>query len=129
MASAMVCSPKWKIVDGELPEELTLAELSLLRVDLNGDGQVDAIDVALMLGAWGQPCTQSPCADLNGDGIVSAADLAVQLGAWPPSPNPPNVPSWATLIEAAPDPAAFSAGQGFACSPASVASPRRSRKG
>ncbi len=73
--------------------------------DLNGDGQVNAIDVALMLGAWGQPCTQSPCADLNGDGIVSAADLAVQLGAWPPSPNPPNVPSWATLIEAAPDPA------------------------
>jgi formylglycine-generating enzyme required for sulfatase activity len=73
--------------------------------DLNGDGQVDAIDVALMLGSWGEPCTQSPCADLNGDGIVSAADLALQLGAWPPSPNPPSVPSWATLIEAAPDPA------------------------
>jgi formylglycine-generating enzyme required for sulfatase activity len=73
--------------------------------DLNGDGQVDAIDVALLLGSWGEPCTQSQCGDLNGDGTIGAADLALQLGAWPPSPNPPSVPTWATLIEAAPDPA------------------------
>jgi formylglycine-generating enzyme required for sulfatase activity/V8-like Glu-specific endopeptidase len=72
--------------------------------DLNADGQVNAIDVAILLGSWGQSCTQSPCADLNGDGIVNATDLALQLGAWPPSPNPPSVPSWATLIEDAPDP-------------------------
>ncbi len=73
--------------------------------DLNGDGQVDAIDVALLLGSWGEPCTQSPCGDLNGDGTIGAADLALQLGAWPPAPSPPSVPSWATLIEVAPDPA------------------------
>lgn len=73
--------------------------------DLNLDGQVNAADIALMLGAWGQDCAQGPCADLNGDGIVGAADLALQLGEWPPLPNPTSVPSWATLIEFAPDPA------------------------
>lgn len=45
--------------------------------DLDGDGDVDASDLALLLGAWG-----TPAADLDGDGITAAADLAVLLGAW-----------------------------------------------
>ncbi len=46
--------------------------------DLNGDGVVNAADLAILLGQWGGPGS----ADLNGDGTVSAADLAILLGAW-----------------------------------------------
>ncbi len=48
--------------------------------DLNGDGEVSAADLAILLGAWG-PCAGCP-ADLNGDGFVNAADLAILLGGW-----------------------------------------------
>jgi hypothetical protein len=45
--------------------------------DLNGDGSVDAADLALLLGSWGTSGN-----DLTGDGIVDASDLAILLGAW-----------------------------------------------
>jgi choice-of-anchor B domain-containing protein len=50
--------------------------------DLDGDGDVDATDLAQLLGAWG-PNPGHP-ADFNGDGLVSASDLAELLGAWGP---------------------------------------------
>jgi hypothetical protein len=46
--------------------------------DLNGDGQVNAIDLGRLLGNWGG----SGEGDLDGDGTVGAADLAILLGAW-----------------------------------------------
>lgn len=46
--------------------------------DLNGDGLVDAADLAILLGAWGG----SGLGDLNNDGTVDASDLAILLGAW-----------------------------------------------
>ena len=50
--------------------------------DLNGDGAVDAMDLAILLGAWG-PCGAGPCStDLDCSGSVDAADLAILLGAW-----------------------------------------------
>ncbi|MCH8881158.1 MAG: endonuclease [Planctomycetes bacterium] len=48
--------------------------------DLDGDGQVEAFDLAILLGSWG-PCEGCPT-DFNGDGDVNAADLAILLGAW-----------------------------------------------
>ena len=49
--------------------------------DLNGDGEVDGADLALVLAAWGQPCLG--CAtDVNGDGEVDGADLALILAGW-----------------------------------------------
>ena len=54
----------------------------LCPADLNGDGVVDAADLAMLLGSWG-PCRDCP-ADLNGDGVVNAADLALLLGSWGP---------------------------------------------
>jgi hypothetical protein len=48
--------------------------------DFDGDGDVDAADLAQLLGAWG-PCVCCP-ADLDGDGTVGAFDLALLLGAW-----------------------------------------------
>ncbi|MDZ4753495.1 MAG: hypothetical protein SGJ11_03250 [Phycisphaerae bacterium] len=50
--------------------------------DLNGDGQVGAADLAILLGAWG-PVGASP-SDFNGDGEVAAWDLAWLLGKWGP---------------------------------------------
>ncbi|MDZ4753419.1 MAG: dockerin type I domain-containing protein [Phycisphaerae bacterium] len=48
--------------------------------DLDGDGLVNATDLAILLGAWGS--TKGSPADLDGNGAVDAADLAVLLGAW-----------------------------------------------
>ena len=48
--------------------------------DLNGDGVVDPIDLAMLLGSWG-PC-ECCLADLNGDGMVGPVDLATLLGSW-----------------------------------------------
>ncbi|MFO0829057.1 MAG: hypothetical protein U0572_13030 [Phycisphaerales bacterium] len=47
--------------------------------DFTGDEHVDASDLALLLGDWGNGHS---FADLNCDGAVDAADLAVLLGAW-----------------------------------------------
>lgn len=51
--------------------------------DINGDGAVNAADLAILLGAWGA-CPAAGCcsADLDGSGSVDAADLAIVLGAW-----------------------------------------------
>ncbi len=47
--------------------------------DLSGDCQIGAIDLLILLAAWGD--RDSP-ADLNGDGIVGAADLLILLVNW-----------------------------------------------
>lgn len=47
--------------------------------DINGDGVVNAGDLALLLGAWG---TANAAADINDDGVVDGADMAVLLGGW-----------------------------------------------
>jgi hypothetical protein len=52
---------------------------SVCRGDFDGDDQVAASDLAIMLGSWGE--VQS---DLNGDGVSDAADLSILLGAWGP---------------------------------------------
>lgn len=47
--------------------------------DLDCDGNVDAEDLAVLLGAWGS----SDCAaDINDDGVVNAIDLGILLGSW-----------------------------------------------
>lgn len=53
--------------------------------DISGDGQVDSIDLALILGQWGQStdCFEpTPQGDLDKDQVVDASDLAILLGAW-----------------------------------------------
>jgi hypothetical protein len=47
--------------------------------DLNGDGVVNATDLADLLGQWGQ---KGGSADLDGSGSVGASDLAIMLSAW-----------------------------------------------
>ncbi|MSR41442.1 MAG: hypothetical protein EXS10_06025 [Phycisphaerales bacterium] len=48
--------------------------------DLNGDGVVNAADLAMLLNSWGACAACS--ADLTGDAVVDAADLALLLNAW-----------------------------------------------
>ena len=51
--------------------------------DLDGDGDVDAADLAQLLGNWGLCPDPKDCpADLDGDGQVNAFDLAILLGSW-----------------------------------------------
>lgn len=45
--------------------------------DLNGDGEVDSQDLAILLAAWG-----GAGADLNDDGVTDSSDLAILLAAW-----------------------------------------------
>jgi uncharacterized membrane protein len=49
--------------------------------DLDGDGEVGAPDLAMLLSSWG---ALGGSADLNGDGEVGAADLTAILSAWGP---------------------------------------------
>lgn len=51
--------------------------VSELLGDLNGDGSVDAKDLATMLGGWG-----GAAGDLDGNGTTDAGDLALLLGNW-----------------------------------------------
>ena len=67
--------------------------------DITGDGSVDAQDLALLLNDWG---TSGSSADISGDGVVDGSDLGMLFGSWGQCAV---VPAWATLIEAAPDPA------------------------
>lgn len=51
--------------------------------DLDGDGAVNAADLAILLSAWGAcPPKQACPADLDDDGFVGPQDLAALLSAW-----------------------------------------------
>lgn len=58
-------------------DAMTLTECAL--GDLNGDGIVNAVDLSILLGAWG---SDDLVADINGDGVVNSTDLALLLGGW-----------------------------------------------
>jgi len=50
--------------------------------DFDGDGAINASDLAILLAAWGT-CAPGTCAtDLDGDGATGSADLAALLAAW-----------------------------------------------
>ncbi|MFO0828621.1 MAG: hypothetical protein U0572_10805 [Phycisphaerales bacterium] len=66
---------------GVSPEVDAFADVApeLPSPDLDGNGAVDAADLAMLLGAWG---TSGGAADLDANGVVDAADLAILLGSW-----------------------------------------------
>ena len=51
--------------------------------DLDGDGNVGAVDLLILLTSWGpcENCEKCP-ADLNGDCVVGAVDLLILLVNW-----------------------------------------------
>lgn len=76
--------PGWNDV---FPESFAPALAPCLG-DLDSDGDVDAADLAQLLGAWGGAGLGHP-ADLDGDGDVGPVDLAQLLGAWGGCPAAP----------------------------------------
>lgn len=50
--------------------------------DLNEDGSIDGLDLAILLGAWGGSGGGAGSGDINGDGSIDGADLGVFLGRW-----------------------------------------------
>lgn len=73
-ANLAICCDALLHLEGTLPCDLKCSS------DLNNDGVVNGVDLAILLGLWGRG--GETCADLNGDGIVDAADLAILLGHW-----------------------------------------------
>jgi formylglycine-generating enzyme required for sulfatase activity len=72
--------------------------------DLDHDAAVGGADIGLLLSNWG-PCGNACLYDLNNDDKVNGGDLGLLLSGWGPCPATVIVPSWATLVEAMPDPA------------------------
>lgn len=59
--------------------DLELADVSPASDDIDGDGDVDGQDLAIVQAEWGKYHSR---ADVNGDGIVDARDLAAVIGGW-----------------------------------------------
>ncbi len=78
----------WTAVDAsgndDSCEQLITILPSACPADLDCDGDIDAADLAILLGSWGpcEKCCDKCGPDLDGDGHVNAADLAQLLGAW-----------------------------------------------
>lgn len=66
------------LLDGNMNFEIDICE-GMLVADINGDGQVNGIDLATLLSAWG---SNNYTADINHDGIIDGRDLSVLLAAW-----------------------------------------------
>lgn len=65
-----------------LSESGPFAFTTVANGDLNGDGKINGVDLAILLASWG-PALGSG-ADLTGDGVVNGSDLAQLLAAWAP---------------------------------------------
>ena len=50
--------------------------------DVNSSGVVNAVDISVILSAWGTNGGKFPRADTDGSGVVDAADLSVVLSGW-----------------------------------------------
>jgi hypothetical protein len=63
--------------------------------DVNGDGYVNATDLAIVQASFGKRIGQAgynPAADINGDGVVDIRDLAYVAHFDPPPGPPPIIP-------------------------------------
>ncbi len=76
-------------------------ELGPCAGDVIPDGVINGVDLAAVLSAWGTTGQGQFPADANRDGIVNGTDLSYVLSGWGTCVT---VPTWATLLEAAPDP-------------------------
>lgn len=74
---------------GERPNDETFHDYMYVGVlsadvscagDVNGDGLVDGVDLANVIGSWGACAGCS--GDFNGDGIIDGSDITLVLGGW-----------------------------------------------
>lgn len=76
-----ICVGGFSALTGNITGFLTIdgpPQPPLNPADLNGDGFVNAADLAMLLSAWGLP----GAADIDGDGTAGAPDLGMLLNAW-----------------------------------------------
>jgi hypothetical protein len=59
--------------------DATLTITASTSLDLNGDGAVDVLDLAVLAGAYGRSSTS---ADLDGSGLVNDADITLWLAGF-----------------------------------------------
>ena len=50
--------------------------------DVDGNGLVNAPDLAILLSVWGTNAAGFPSADTNRDGLVNGPDLSRLLSSW-----------------------------------------------
>jgi murein DD-endopeptidase MepM/ murein hydrolase activator NlpD len=60
------------------PVSASVTVVTRCPADLDGNSAVNSADLAILLGAWGQP----GASDLDGNGSTGASDLSTLLGAW-----------------------------------------------
>lgn len=58
------------------------ASMGQCTADLNGDGEVNGTDLAILLANWGSTQGATTWGDLNGDGAVDQVDMNVVLDEW-----------------------------------------------
>lgn len=81
-ASALANGAGQAVPFGQCIARLSVGVPQVRAGDLNGDGAVNAFDLAALLSAWGD-CTAATCpADINCDGVVNAFDVAALLNDW-----------------------------------------------
>ena len=66
-----------------MPSSASRFDTLACSADLDDSGAIDAADLAVLLGAWGDS-GGGLSTDLNSDCTVDAADLAILLGIWGP---------------------------------------------
>jgi hypothetical protein len=66
-------------IEGTVDDYQNIIVLTDCPADLDGDGVVNGLDLAILLATWGGP---NVIADFNDDGVVDGQDLTVMLAAW-----------------------------------------------
>lgn len=83
------------IPESDAVSQITLSEINIPllpvepikkdKADLNDDGQVDLVDLSILLYWWGSTTMHRPYnaeADLNSDGVVNFKDISLMLTWW-----------------------------------------------
>ena len=80
-ASEVCTNTVWNIV-GPYTEAGDPSNVCDCRGDIDGNGQVNAVDIAALLSVWNTDAALYPRADGNSDGQINAQDIAIMLSGW-----------------------------------------------
>ncbi|MCH2152544.1 MAG: dockerin type I repeat-containing protein [Phycisphaerales bacterium] len=80
--SSLQCEGIMESVSGDVIYQLGI-ESNHCVGDIDGSGQVDIVDILLLLALWGDANTPAAdAADVNQDGVVAVDDLLIVIGSW-----------------------------------------------
>lgn len=80
-ATELCCDRAWEFTFTDT--DLTVTVTGPITGDLDDDGDVDGVDLVILLGMWGACDDCGNCAaDLDGDCDVDGIDLVILLGSW-----------------------------------------------